>query len=364
MTSILKTTELYERRLSESLKLVQSDINFKHQQMSLGCFPFLRATFYRWAQICPEVCPKLKSAPLVLGVGDLHVENFGTWRDSEGRLVWGVNDFDEAAIMPYCLDLTRLAVSANLEFADSHLRVDSHQTCATLLRGYRDSLRCGGEPCILAEKNDWLRRLAQGELRNPIAFWRKMDGMNTIEKELPESASQLLKKQLPDKDLPHRIVARRSGLGSLGRQRFVALAEWRGGRIAREVKASAPSAWEWANPKTTKTVNASQKLASKAVRCPDPFLSVNKSWICRRLAPDCSRVELGTLHDEENAVRLLYAMGFETGNIHLASPKAIPIILKDLETRGGSEWLQAAAEAMTKATKTDWKDWKNRDSKG
>jgi uncharacterized protein (DUF2252 family) len=24
------------------------------------------------------------------------VENFGAWRDVEGRLIWGINDFDEA----------------------------------------------------------------------------------------------------------------------------------------------------------------------------------------------------------------------------------------------------------------------------
>ena len=34
--------------------------------------------------------------PAVLAVGDLHTENFGTWRDAEGRLIWGINDFDEA----------------------------------------------------------------------------------------------------------------------------------------------------------------------------------------------------------------------------------------------------------------------------
>ena len=45
------------------------------------------------------------------GVGDLHVENFGTWRDVEGRLVWGVNDFDEAYALPYTNDLVRLVAS-------------------------------------------------------------------------------------------------------------------------------------------------------------------------------------------------------------------------------------------------------------
>jgi hypothetical protein len=35
-------------------------------------------------------------APRVLCVGDLHVGSFGTWRDAEGRLCWGVDDFDDA----------------------------------------------------------------------------------------------------------------------------------------------------------------------------------------------------------------------------------------------------------------------------
>ncbi len=50
----------------------------------------------------------------MLAVGDIHVENFGTWRDAEGRLVWGVNDFDDAARMPYAIDIVRLATSAVL----------------------------------------------------------------------------------------------------------------------------------------------------------------------------------------------------------------------------------------------------------
>jgi len=51
-------------------------------------FPFFRATFYRWVQVWPEVCPDLDRVPHLLSIGDLHVENFGTWRDIDGRLVW------------------------------------------------------------------------------------------------------------------------------------------------------------------------------------------------------------------------------------------------------------------------------------
>src|SRR5262245_51376355 len=77
-------------------------------------FRFLRATYYRWAQIIPQALPNLAAAPRVLAVGDLHVENFGTWIDGEARLVWGVNDFDECAKLPCAYDLVRLATSAHL----------------------------------------------------------------------------------------------------------------------------------------------------------------------------------------------------------------------------------------------------------
>ncbi len=40
-------------------------------------------------------------APQIVAVGDLHVGSFGTWRDGEGRLCWGVDDFDEAYPLPY-----------------------------------------------------------------------------------------------------------------------------------------------------------------------------------------------------------------------------------------------------------------------
>lgn len=46
--------------------------------------------------------------------GDLHAENFGTYMDSNGRLIFNVNDFDEAYVGPFTWDLKRLAASLAL----------------------------------------------------------------------------------------------------------------------------------------------------------------------------------------------------------------------------------------------------------
>ena len=62
----------------------------------------------RVAQVWPKVCPELAKGPQLLAVGDLHVENFGTWRDAEARVVWGINDVDEAHVAAWPNDLVRL----------------------------------------------------------------------------------------------------------------------------------------------------------------------------------------------------------------------------------------------------------------
>jgi uncharacterized protein (DUF2252 family) len=120
-------------------------------------FSFLCATFYRWAQLFPALCPKLAGAPKVLGVGDLHVENYGTWREAEGRLVWGINEFDEGCPLPYTNDLVRLATSAWLAIEADDFALGHRAACTLILEGYAAGLQGGGRAVVLSEHNLWLR---------------------------------------------------------------------------------------------------------------------------------------------------------------------------------------------------------------
>ncbi len=239
---IQEATSSYELWLGEHIDLIQSDIKLKHKQMALATFPFLRATYYRWAQTWQDVCPELKNAPVVLSVGDLHIENFGTWRDAEGRLIWGINDFDEAFPLPWPADLVRLATSTYIAIEAEHLSVARGEACDAILSGYIRSIKDGGKPFVLAEEHKWLRRIALHKLRDPILFWRKFNALTSGEGPAPKNVSSVLAERLPERGLEHQIVHRIAGLGSLGRQRWVSLANWRGGKIAREAKAIAPSA--------------------------------------------------------------------------------------------------------------------------
>jgi len=132
---IVEATARYEAWIGERIPLVKADLELKHRAMSAGIFPFLRATFYRWAARWRALAGDAAEAPAVLAVGDLHVENFGTWRDAEGRLVWGVNDFDEAWTLPYTNDLLRLATSALLAREYHDLKIDGKEAVSAILDG-------------------------------------------------------------------------------------------------------------------------------------------------------------------------------------------------------------------------------------
>src|SRR5215468_7250058 len=133
--SFSRSTRDYEAWLASQVHVIRSDLQAKHKSMAEDGFSFLRATFYRWAQLFSALCPKLAGARKVLGVGDLHVENYGTWRDAEGRLVWGINDFDEACPMPYTNDLVRLATSAWLAIETDDLALRRGAACGAILEG-------------------------------------------------------------------------------------------------------------------------------------------------------------------------------------------------------------------------------------
>lgn len=354
--NIVKATRRFEEWMSRHASLVKADLRLKHRHMAEAAFPFLRATFYRWMQVWPEICPDLAQAPHVLAVGDLHVENYGTWRDIEGRLVWGVNDFDEASVLPYTLDLVRLAASVVLAAEEGHLAIKAKEACEATLDGYGKSLAKSGLPFVLEEEHTWLRQIATGDLRDPVPFWQKMNSLPKMTA-VPASARQALEHLMPERGLSYRTVRRVAGLGSLGHVRVVALAECHGGRIAREAKALVPSSVDWA-----KGVKGAEEILygaiiGRAVRCPDPFVHVHGQWLVRRLSPHCSRIELNELPTQRDELRLLSAMGWEAANIHLGTRNARKHIRRHL-SRLKPNWLSSAAREMAGAVRRDWREWK------
>jgi hypothetical protein len=328
-------------------------------------FPFFRATFYRWLQCFSALCLEEQSLPTALSVGDLHVENFGTWRDKEGRLVWGINDIDEAAYLPYSHDLIRLATSALLAIKDEEepLELDPKEACQQILKGYRKGIETEGSPYILMHEGEsaWLEKLCGENREKPEKFRKELEKkLNPLEEEFPSAYIAIDETlQTPAEEI--KYSTRNSGKGSLGRPRIIAKIGNGEEALYREAKALLPSAAFWVDPQTHSPEIYYPVVLANAVRSRDSIQSVRGGWIVRALSPDYFRLELKKLGKDNdktaNADKLMEAMGFETANIHLGTRNARKQIRESLDTRE-ENWLHEAAKKMQKAVESDYTEYK------
>ena len=360
--SFVKDNDAYEAWLATQCDVVSEDIKVKHRSMKDNDFMFLRATYFRWARQIPQICPELMDAPRLLCIGDLHLENFGTWRDADGRLIWGVNDFDEAAVMPWVLDLVRLATSIRLA---PDRAVSGREAARLLIAGYLEGLEVP-QPALLDEGETWLRPYAIGSEIESGKFWKKLDdkarypliGGKTAGRP-PRNVLEVLNASLPEGATKIRYRRRVAGGGSLGRPRYVAIADWRGGRVLREAKALVPSAWAFVHGAQPSGL---LRLAKGKYRAPDPVFDVEGKWVIRRLAPDSRKIELDGNATPDLRSEWLQAMGFDLASVHAGSAGS-GVLRRDLKRRPGG-WLHSAAKTAAAAVERDFREWcgKPRDS--
>jgi hypothetical protein len=353
MCSIHLSTRSYEDWLRRQLggKLVEKDLKRKHAKMRESSFAFLRTTYWRWAETVLEVCQEEAEAPTVLAAGDIHLENFGTWRDADGRLVWGINDFDEAAEMPYGLDLIRLATSALVTRPPAGIAAED--LCAAILRGYRRGL-AAPHPLILDRDLGWLRELVMVSEKQRAKFWKK------IERAQPEAAPSSYRRAIaaamPESRLAMKTARRTAGSGSLGRPRWIGIADWRGAPVVREAKAVLLSAWDRAN-RRGKGKPRCGDIANSRHRAADPWFRVENGIAVRRLSPNNRKIEA----DDDVAALLsppmLETMGFELASVHLGIADRGGAIGHHLSRRKAG-WLPAAARRMAAAVERDHAAWK------
>jgi len=116
----------------------------KFRKMAAGPFPFYRGTaclFY--ADVADREDAWVDDRTKRVWIqGDLHAENYGTYMNSAGCLVFDVNDFDEAYVGHYTWDLQRMAASlALLGFAKALSDRTIEEMIETYARSYLDQVR-------------------------------------------------------------------------------------------------------------------------------------------------------------------------------------------------------------------------------
>lgn len=347
MNGLIDDVRRYEDWLRSQCEVVEPDLQAKHERMAESPFVFLRSTYFRWAGTVPEICPGLMQSPRVVCIGDVHVENYGTWRDADSRLVWGLNDFDEATVMPYTLDLLRLVCSAALV---DGLRLGHEEMAKAVLKGYRRGLEHPG-PVLLTQGPAWYPAVAGKLADAATGFWNRFK--HAPEVEPPKRVRRMLQAACPKRAAVRKFLALRRGGGSLGRPRYQALAAWNGGYLVREAKAAVPSGWDWARGNAGKC--RIEDVAFGKYRAPDPVLRVVQGFLLRRVSPDAHKLDLAEFGGASMLPEILEDMAAELASIHRAHKRA-SLIEPDLQ-RLGKQWLRRAAETALQQVRTDYALW-------
>ena len=106
-------------------------------------FAFFRGTCHLFYATLPRAA-LFARAPAVLACGDLHLENFGTYKGDNRLVYFDLNDFDEAALAPFTLELVRFVASVLV--ASTHLKLTSPQAtklCRVFAESYRNAIGDG-----------------------------------------------------------------------------------------------------------------------------------------------------------------------------------------------------------------------------
>jgi len=349
---VVAFTAAYEAWLGAHIPLVPDDLRAKHEELAGPVVRFLRGTYYVWLRRVADLVPHLLDRPPVPLVGDLHIENFGTWRDRHGVRRWGVNDLDELTRGAYPLDLLRLATSAALA---PDVALSTGEVCRLLLDHWR---RAGPGPALDMAGARHLRALVPvpGQPHRYFTALRDLPAADPAA--VPAAVRAAVAASAPS-SWRAGWHARRAGTGSLGRPRLVAVGQDADGDWhAREVKLLGPATATWPPARVGPVVDDTLYPAvTAALSAPYPGGRVD-GWQLRRLAPDVVRVELSGLAARD-AERVVRSMAQAVVDVHGVDRAALAAARADAAGRDG-DWLADAVETMAADTRACHRAWRQR----
>jgi uncharacterized protein (DUF2252 family) len=221
-------------------------LTLKYERMYESTYRFFRATSHLFYADFAEHF-NYPDPTKVWGCGDLHLQNFGTYK-AENRLVYfDLNDFDDALLVPATWELSRVLVSIYVAAEDMGLsKAECDDLVATFLKNYAQTLQMGKPIDVDA-------RAAKGMLKvfmNRLQSLKRKEFIKTRTVKLgeqrllgidhkkilplPDAKKQMLEKWLQSWPQSHPnpffsnvrdMGIRVTGTASLGLERYVILAE-------------------------------------------------------------------------------------------------------------------------------------------
>ena len=345
-------------------------LKYQKMQADKSAFTFLRGTCHLFYEDWPTETP-LNTAPLTWICGDLHLENFGTYKGDNRLTYFDINDFDEAALSPCTWELARFLTSVlvaaqsldldeasalrlcdrflqsyTLALATGQARTVERETATGMVKDLLVSLKQRDRTTFLNERTTLKkgqRRLILDSKHTAIPADEKNRLINFIEQWRLQQLDPNFFKVL---DLTHRSA----GTGSLGVRRYALLVEGNGSpdqNYLLDLKAQSDSALApylnhkqplWEKP-AQRVVSVQQRMQGMPPALLDAVAFDGQSFLLKELQPTQDRLSF-----KQSKVNRLDKVMTTMGNV---------VAWGQLRS-GGRQGSAIADEMITFAQDTQW----------
>lgn len=371
----------------------QAGLQLKYSKMRKDPFVFLRGSCHLFYDRLPQ-SGLFKHAPPVWSCGDLHLENFGSYKGDNRLVYFDLNDFDEGALAPASWDAVRLLSS--LRVGSKNLGVSARQAqglCDNFVRSYGSALGAG--------KAYWIeRQTAEGLIRELLMKLRERQRKDLLDERtqikngrrqlrLVEGktarAEEAARAQVEDfmkrfaktqkepgffKVLD--VAVRLAGTGSLGLDRFVVLVEGKGapdGHYLLDLKEAIASSLvghvrqrqpRWAS-QAHRIVEVQRRMQAVSMAFLQPVELLGKPFVLRGLQPSEDRVALGGSKQSVHDIRaVVHGMGqlLAWSQLRSSGREGSATVDELIDFAQGRKWQGALLEASQDCAEQTHKDFK------
>jgi uncharacterized protein (DUF2252 family) len=366
-------------------------LKLKYAHMRSDPFVFLRGACHLFYQRLPTD-GLFKTAPLVWSCGDLHLENFGSFKGDNRLAYFDLNDFDEGILAPASWDVVRILTSLRVGAQSLALKPGDAQTlCETFLNAYGAALTSGKaywvEPQtasgLVKELLDGLRERQRSDFLNARTILKgkkrtlKLDG----KKALPASAAQRSKvlafmdefsrvQSRPDFFKVQDVARRIAGTGSLGVERYVILVRGKGssdGNYLLDLKEALPSSLapylktkqpKWKS-QAHRIVEIQHRMQAVSMAFLQPVMINHTSYVLRGLQPTEDRVSLnGAKQSLVDIKKVIATMGHIVawGQLRSSGRQGSAVADELIDYSMGKKWKDKLLEASHDFAKQSLRD--------
>lgn len=367
----------------------------KYRAMRKSPLGFLRGTNHLFCETTPD-SPLLRAAPAVWSCGDLHIENFGSYKGDNRLVYFDTNDFDDSALAPCTWDILRFMTSVHAAAESLGFDHDAaSRLCSAFLSAYTGALGEG--------KARWVERAtAQGMVRKLLKGLKQRKRCDFLDSRTVSRGKHRSIRTDTGKALPatreerKKIVAfmaefaakqptpgfftlidaarRVAGTGSLGTERYVLLVEGNGSpdeNYLLDLKLASPTplARRFAALQPPRQSEAERvawvqrQMQAIAPALLQPVVMGGRPCVMKELQPSGDKVELDQWNGKIGLLEeLMTTMGEITAWDHLrGSGRRGAVVADGLIGFGGDDsWvasLAALARECTAQVRRQWEDF-------